>query len=32
MLSNNNGFTMPVVPMYGNGGGGMGGFGNDGAW
>ena len=32
MLSNNNGFTMPVVPMYGNGGGGMGGFGNEGAW
>ena len=31
MLSNNgNGFTMPVVPMYGNGG--VGGFGNDGAW
>ena len=32
MTNNDNGFTMPVVPMYGNGGGGFGGFGNDGAW
>lgn len=32
MVNNDNGFTMPVVPMYGNGGGGFGGFGSDGAW
>lgn len=34
LTSNENGFTMPVMPMsmgYGNGGG-MGGFGSDGAW